>query len=159
MTTLTIKNLSCCVGWVLFFILLVNTLYTQLIESFTYETDPKLDEIKNIISPLFGPNKYHDGALQALNSRDILDEIRLYKGNKSYTINKEKVFICLKDRNNNYYDTNMLVYVTLHELAHVINPTVGHDSSFHQVFDKLLLEAEKMKIYDPNMNIDSNYCT
>ena len=27
--------------------------------------------------------------------------------------------LCLKDENGNYYDDNMIIYVALHELAHI----------------------------------------
>ena len=130
----------------------------KFVECFTYETDPILDDIKVKISPLFNKSIKYDGVLSPLNTRDILSEISMYKGDKSYTINKENVFICLKDKEDNYYNMNMLVYVTLHEISHVINPTIGHDDGFNKVFNALLDKATQMGIYDPNQKIDFNYC-
>ena len=39
---------------------------------------------------------------------------------------KQKVYLCLKDENNEYYNDNMLIYVALHELAHVLCDEIGH---------------------------------
>lgn len=85
-------------------------------------------------------------------------DLELYKGEKSYTINKQKVFICTKDQNNEYYDDNMLIYVLLHEMAHVLNDTIGHTEEFFKKFDELKSKAIKLKIYNPNLPIDPNYC-
>ena len=80
------------------------------------------------------------------------------KGKKSYTINKEKMFLCLYDENGKYYDKNMLVYVTLHELAHAFNPSIGHTPLFHETFMKILKEAEKAGVYNPNIKPIQDYC-
>ena len=145
----------------LVFIVIVVFVLPRLIryvEHFTYETDPILDEIKDKIKPLFDKNIHYDGVLSPLNSRDVMSEISLYKGDKSYTINKENVFICLRDKQDKYYDMNMLIYVTLHEISHVINTTIGHDDSFNDIFSALLDKATQMHIYDPSKKIDLEYC-
>ena len=68
--------------------------------------------------PLFPKNEQYTGVLETLNDRDILSEISLRKGEKSFTINKTKIFICLKDKKDEYYNNNMLMYVLLHEISH-----------------------------------------
>jgi hypothetical protein len=89
----------------------------------------------------------------------IVETLRFYKGDKSYTINKEKVFLCLKDENGEYYPLNMLVYVTLHEIAHVLNnEDVGHTENFHNQFDKLLDKAGALGIFNHSIPIIQNYC-
>jgi hypothetical protein len=87
-----------------------------------------------------------------------LQELSFYKGNKSYTINKEKVFLCLKDKNNNYYDMNTLIFVTLHEISHALCDEIGHTTKFNKIFDELIKKASEMKIYDPNTPIVQDYC-
>jgi hypothetical protein len=107
------------------------------------QEDPMLWKLKEILLPLHPEVK----------------NLKLYKGDKSYTINKEKIYICLKDENNQYYPTNMLIYVTLHELAHLINKDdVGHTEKFHKIFDELLDEAYSMGIYNPSIPPIENYC-
>ncbi len=138
---------------------LLIILVTSYIEEFSLQGDPKIDEIKLKISPLFSKNIKHTGVLHNINNRDIMNEIDIYKGNKSYTINKEKVYLCLKDENDEYYNDNLLIFVTLHELSHVISDTIGHDKKFNSIFDELLKKATEMNIYDPKLPIDQNYCT
>lgn len=85
-------------------------------------------------------------------------DLKFYQGKKSYTINKRKVYLCLKDENDEYYHFNMLMYVAIHELGHVLCDEIGHTPKFHRIFRELLEKAEALKIYDPNIPIVMNYC-
>jgi len=69
----------------------------------------------------------------------------------SYTINKgEKIFICLRSKIlNEIHDINTIMYVVIHELAHVACPEYGHTPLFTKIFKFLLKEAAKIKIYKP----------
>lgn len=88
-----------------------------------------------------------------------LNKVKLMKGNSSYTINKYRVFICLRDKKTKtIYDDNMLVYVILHELAHVECPEIGHTELFKQIFFSLLDRAEAHDLYDPSLPKPKNYC-
>jgi uncharacterized protein YneF (UPF0154 family) len=136
----------------------IGWLIVTQIEEFKLQDDPKLRELKEILIPMFRKDKKYNGLLTSINNRNILNEVGLYKGNKSYTINKQKIFLCLKDENGLYYPNQQLIYVLLHEISHVICTEVGHTELFNQIFDELLLEAEKMKIFDPNYEIIQNYC-
>ena len=49
----------------------------------------------------------------------------------SYTLAKERVFIKVRDDQNNFIPECALRHVLLHELAHTINPTEGHVQSEH----------------------------
>ena len=58
----------------------------------------------------------------------------------SYTINKgEKVFLCIKNKND-LDDINTIMYVAIHEMAHIACPTIGHDNLFKYIF-KFLIEC------------------
>ena len=63
-----------------------------------------------------------------------------------------------EDENGEYYDYNMLIYVALHELSHVLCDEIGHTPKFHRIFEKILKQAELLKIYNPNIPIVKNYC-
>jgi hypothetical protein len=107
---------------------------------------------------MFSDDVKYTGILSNINKKKILNEISLFKGNKSYTINKEHIYMCLKDEENNYYDDNMLIYVLLHEISHSICDEIGHTKKFHRIFDALLDKATEMKVYDPNLPLVRNYC-
>ena len=68
----------------------------------------------------------------------------------SYSINKgEKVVLCLRSRNskNILVKENLLMFVALHELSHIMTKSVGHTKEFWDNFRFLLSESIKIKIY------------
>lgn len=68
----------------------------------------------------------------------------------SYTINKgEEVAMCITTRNKEetIYDTNTLMFVCIHELAHIGCETVGHGQEFQDFFRFLLKEAVVCGVY------------
>ena len=144
---------------ILFFIIIgfIIWLVIMQIEEYKLQDDPKLFELKQKISPLFNKKDYN-GLLEGMNNGNLLDKISLYKGDKSYTINKQKIFLCLRDENGSYYDDMMLLYVLLHELSHVLCDEVGHTEKFHEIFDQILAEANKQGIYDNSYSIIQDYC-
>ena len=87
-----------------------------------------------------------------------IDNTILLKGKKSYTINKKRIHICLKDEKGEYYNKNMLIYVLLHECAHVICDEVGHTEKFHDIFQELLMRAINAGVYNPSIPVIQNYC-
>ena len=104
--------------------------------------DPKIDNLKNRLSSIFPE----------------LNFIQLSGSNKSFTINKKEIYLCLKDENGKYYDDNMLIYVLLHELAHVKCDEIGHTEKFKDIFRNLLLQAEIAGLYNPFQPPVDNYC-
>ncbi len=80
---------------------------------------------------------------------------------RSFTDNKTKVYLCLKDDDGKYYPYNMLMYVALHELAHAISKTEDpqHEGKeFLENFEYLLKVAEQKGKYDPKIPLVMNYC-
>lgn len=107
------------------------------------QDDPMLYKLKQIMKPLHPDIK----------------NLKLYKGNKSYTINKDKIYLCLRDEKGEYYPTNMLVYVLLHEFAHYLNKDdIGHTEKFHKIFEDLIDQAHKHGIYNPSIPPIDGYC-
>ncbi len=86
-------------------------------------------------------------------------KIPIQEGNSAFTENKEMITMCLQDpKTKKYYDMNTLTYVALHELAHVVNSTHGHDDEFKKNFAKLLERATQLGIYDPTKPLPEYYC-
>jgi predicted metal-dependent hydrolase len=52
----------------------------------------------------------------------------------------------------------MLIFVAIHELAHVLCDEIGHTKKFEDIFHKLLQEAIEKKLYDPSFEPIRNYC-
>ena len=123
---------------VLFFILLVFR------KEMYYESyyDPKIDDLKQKLTNVF----------------PSLKNIDITASNKSFTINKKTIYLCIKDENGRYYNENMLVYVLLHELAHVICNEIGHTEKYKTIFKSLLDKASLHGLYDPNKPPIENYC-
>jgi predicted metal-dependent hydrolase len=71
----------------------------------------------------------------------------------AYSENKgEKIAFCLnkkKSDNNNLIDSNTLMFVAIHEIAHIMTTSVGHTEEFWNNFKFLLENAVELKIYTP----------
>jgi hypothetical protein len=66
----------------------------------------------------------------------------------SYTVNKgDEIAICLRSKKGKLHDLNLVMYVVLHELAHVVCPEVDHTELFKELFVFLLKIAIKLDIY------------
>jgi predicted metal-dependent hydrolase len=68
----------------------------------------------------------------------------------SYSVNKgEKIVFCLRsrDENEDLVDQNVLMFVALHELAHVMSKSIGHTKEFWDNFRFLLKESIKAGVY------------
>lgn len=64
----------------------------------------------------------------------------------SYSVNKgEELVFCLKSKKSKKnHDINLLMYVAIHELAHLGCPEIGHTPLFNKIFNFFLTEATKM---------------
>lgn len=88
-------------------------------------------------------------------------EIPLRTGDSAYTENKEVITLCLINPDTGlYYDINTIMYVSLHELGHVITPSGAeeHGDLFKKNFADLLRKAAVIGIYDPRKPIPATYC-
>ena len=135
------QNYTIIVLSILFLTVLIYLIFVRVHEYYQ-QLDPMLHKIKMNLLPLHPKVK----------------QISLFEGKRSYTINKKRIYICLRDENNEYYNLNMLMYVAIHELAHVVCNEIGHTEKFYNIFGKLLQKAEHLKIYDPKIPIIKDYC-
>lgn len=135
-TILIVFSIILIIGIISFFV------YTQILEHYA-RNEPKILELKE--------------RLHVVHPR--IESLEFFAGNKSYTINKQKVYLCLKDEKGEYYEDNMLMYVALHELAHVLCDEIGHTDKWKKIFEDLLADAEKKGVYDSNVPPILDYCT
>jgi hypothetical protein len=104
-------------------ILLVNHMYK------TSPSNPKVIRLKKNFNP------------------DVLKEGIDNPSYTSYTVNKgEEIILCLRT-DGKLVDINVLTFVCIHELSHIGNETVGHDTPFWDFFRELLIEAINIGVY------------
>jgi len=118
------------------------TININKIESYS---DPLIDRIKNDL----------------IKVDDRVNQLHFQASNESFTEDKKYIYLCLKDKNGEYYDYNMLMYVSLHELAHAFSKSVDENHTtdeFKNNFRKLLKKAEDIGIYDPKKPLIYDYC-
>ena len=75
----------------------------------------------------------------------------------SYSENKRTLILCLREKiadvngQHQLHDINTMMFVVLHEMAHIMNDKWGHtqDSNFWQLFKFLLDNAVEIDLYEP----------
>ena len=85
----------------------------------------------------------------------ILSEAAVDERYTTFTVDKQDIHICLRTRDvsEKLYDIDLLMYVVLHELAHLCNydksgnPIHGHGSEFVYIFKFLVVESIKLELY------------
>jgi len=84
------------------------------------------------------------------------------KNSTSYSVAKgKKLVFCLRSKKDKeLHDKNLLMFVVIHELAHLASESYGHNAEFMQNFKFLLREAINMGIYkyDNYYNRPQEYC-
>jgi hypothetical protein len=87
--------------------------------------------------------------------------VSLFAANDSFTENKKKIFLCVKKPNKDYYKYNTIMYIALHELAHVLTKKYDidtHGEEFHKSFNELIKRAKEVGVYDETNELDYDYC-
>lgn len=84
------------------------------------------------------------------NSRNIIENT---PGGKytAYSVNKgEQLALCLRDaKDDTFIELNLIIFVAIHEIAHVMTDEVGHTKKFWNNMRYLLEEGEKIGVYRP----------
>lgn len=127
-------------GCIILVCIFVAIIY-QIKENFT-TNDPFIDRIKSKVEAVFPE----------------LGSIPLFESNStSYTLNKNRIFLCIKDKNGNYYSDDIIIFVLLHEIAHLKCTDIGHTKQFQIIFQQLLERATDAGIYKET-TIPADYC-
>ena len=73
-----------------------------------------------------------------------------YMDHVAYVIDKnKKLFLCVSKPNGEDKDRNTMRFVVLHELAHMMSASYGHNTEFSKNFLHLLKVGTKLRIYNP----------
>lgn len=100
-------------------------------------------------------NRSHPGdknvrlLIERYNPSNIMENIEL--DNTTYTVNKgREVSVCIATRNSDekIYDINKLMFVIIHELAHIGAESIGHNDEFRRFFSYLLRQSMAIGIYE-----------
>jgi len=107
---------------------------------------PNKDNVNRLIEN-FKPNNIFEG---------------INKKYTSYSLNKgEKIVFCLRHRDginkNKLQDINTLMFVALHELAHLCSVSYQHTPEFYDNFSFLMSNAIDCKLYTP-IKLPTKYC-
>jgi len=122
------------------------------------EINRRIEILINILDRKYstdGDKNYFINHLKKNYNFDKLSEAAYDPRYTTYTVNKDEMHICLRtrDTNENIYDINLLMYVILHELAHMCNynknsiPIQGHGIEFKYIFSILVQEAINADLY------------
>jgi hypothetical protein len=101
-----------------------------------------------------------------------IKEIGKMETDAAYVINKQYMSFCLPENTSKTLDNlNLMTYVGIHELAHIMSNETGHGDEFIQNFEFLLNYAKTLEYNDPilkekmpiyiqlnKLNTADNYC-
>lgn len=76
-----------------------------------------------------------------------IEESELKEGVSSFTVNKgELLSVCVrsKENHNQFHNYQLLLFVVIHELAHIASVSFGHNDEFNTNFKWLLHEAQNV---------------
>lgn len=116
------------------------------------ETSRTIAEIHTRITALIefmGPSDKIANALRQKYAFNTISEAVIQAGYSSYTVDKSRIHLCMRTRDTErkIYDVNTLMYVVLHELAHLVSVSVGHTDEFKDIFRHLVVKAIDAGLY------------
>jgi len=140
----------------------INNIYFKIIKENNDINNQKKTMMSNIINNIYNLKdylyknidkypkyrKYIINLQKNLNNNTIIKET--FDDTKtSYSLNKGEVLsFCLKSKNTKkIHDINTLMYVAIHEIAHIASPEFGHDELFNKIFRFFIVESINIGIY------------
>ena len=69
----------------------------------------------------------------------------------AYSVNKgEELVLCIRNvSDNSFIDKNTVLFVAIHELAHIMTDEIGHTDKFWNNMEYLITKASEINIYNP----------
>jgi predicted metal-dependent hydrolase len=123
----------------------INGKIQKLIDSLNVNEREGIDRLKNKYNP------------------DTLSETEENSKYTSYSLNKgEKIALCIRKKGGSkeFIEDNTIMFVAIHELAHIMTESVGHEPEFWDNMGFLLEKANEINIYKPVDYSENNvdYC-
>jgi len=123
----------------------INGKIQKLIQSLDINERKGIDRLKNKYNP------------------NTLSETEENSKYTSYSLNKgEKIALCIRKKGHSkeFIEDNTIMFVAVHELAHIMTESVGHESEFWDNMAFLLEKANELNIYNPVDYSENNvdYC-
>jgi predicted metal-dependent hydrolase len=109
----------------------------------------KLDRVIEYLVKKY-PEKDNVARLKTKFRAENIEESEAGSKYTSYSVNKgEKIVFCIrsKEKEARLEDENLLVFVALHELGHIMTISTGHTEEFWDNFRFLLKESIKIGVY------------
>lgn len=135
----------------------------QLVADLLAKTTQKLKKLVNHMGKKYPDRANVKRLVEKFNPKRVYEtlptsEYTAYSENKG-----EKIAFCVtkkKEGNDDLIDENTLMFVAIHELAHVASKKIGHGDEFWKNFKFLLIDAKEIGIYEPKDYKDKNvsYC-
>jgi hypothetical protein len=102
--------------------------------------------------------------LQSMSMNVVDDKVKnvpVYPYSSSFTDNKEKIYLCVKDKRGKFFSPNDMIYVLLHEYAHATtrNERDPHGPKWRKNFHRYLKIAESKGLYDRSKVLPIEYMT
>lgn len=95
-------------------------------------------------------------------SEDRLNALDVGVARESYTYAKKHVKLCMKNKSGYYQDRKVLLYVFLHELAHLNTHSytegTEHTDEFKAVFKGYINRAISLGLLPENFSVPTDYC-
>lgn len=123
----------------------------------------KIDmKIQKIIDKCQEKDKENVHLLKENYNSNTLQEAPENSPHVSYSVNKgEKLAICLRNKKDNKItDINTIMFVTIHELGHIMCISKGHTDEFWSCMKFILEVAEELELYTPinYKEVPKKYC-
>ena len=112
-------------------------------------------KLKIIVNKLSNDTRYNNKQevkqlINNWNSGVTIKEVGKLENDAAYVINKKNMSFCLqKSQNLTLPELNLITYVGIHELAHIMSNELGHGKEFIKNFEFLLEYAKNIEYYDP----------
>lgn len=75
----------------------------------------------------------------------------------TFVRNKSDIYLVTTRSDGSLYNDNTILHAGIHEVAHILCPTQGHDENFHRIETELLTRGERLGIINRRSPRDRDY--